>query len=360
MASSALENSTSIWKQIDDDQWVLFRGDTIQQAKATEQNNSAKASNSTKQEKSAVNPKDKHLADANTPFYYTSRKLETKGSVVYTPAGFGIIHGPKPDAPSTIAVKVGSTMHEFARDELSCDLTIDTLITYNNVSRKDKVIIPVNATAKDLIEKTEQMLSSQTNSMTRVFLNGVELQRGSDSLEKMGINSSSRLVVLACLSNPVSVNRFGIVYTGWCYSASSIDGISFTANKDIRVVGFGIYCSEKGDALYGTARFVKGPDAKGTALATKEVTIVPQNPGDPESKIYKCMFDRPMLVKGGDVHSCVVEIKGGSSHYGSSGMATVTENQEGRDITFTFQACNGSSNGTGIASGQIPEVYYYA
>ena len=61
-------------------------------------------------------------------------------------------------------------------------------------------------------------------------------------------------------------------------------------------------------------------------------------------------------VKAGEEYCCIVSIKSGNSFYGSGGQATSTG--EG-DVIFNFLQCLGSTNGSLVTNGQVPEIYYY-
>jgi len=191
---------------------------------------------------------------------------------------------------------------------------------------------------------------------SRIFFQGKELNKSNESLEKMGVVPFSKFLVIAAMGKPLTVSRFASTEQGWGYSNSSIDAITFTASRDIRVIGFGLYTPENDTAVTGTAKFVSGNDAKGPIIFQKEVSVV-RNLDNPENKVWRLMFDRPVKVKAGDIYCCVVELKSGNSYYGSGGNYTATGEQ---DIIFNFTECVGSFNGTGPSSGQVPEIYYFA
>eukprot|EP01017_Pseudomicrothorax_dubius_P050470 TRINITY_DN956_c0_g1_i4.p1 TRINITY_DN956_c0_g1~~TRINITY_DN956_c0_g1_i4.p1 ORF type:complete len:195 (+),score=30.58 TRINITY_DN956_c0_g1_i4:141-725(+) len=188
----------------------------------------------------------------------------------------------------------------------------------------------------------------------RVFWKGTEMNKTNETVEQLGLSPDSKLVALYSLGKPYSVNRFTCVYNGWGYS-NSIDGVTFSASKDIRVTGFGIYASEKADTLAGAAKFVAGGDAKGVPLFSKEVSAV-KDDSYGEGKIFRFMFDRPIRCKANEKFSLVVEIRNGTSYYGSGGQYTVSGE---KDVVFTFTDCTNSQNGTSVTSGQCPEIYYY-
>jgi hypothetical protein len=75
-----------------------------------------------------------------------------------------------------------------------------------------------------------------------------------------------------------------------------------------------------------------------------------------DSKVFRLMFDKPVIVKAGEHSSCICEFKAGNSYYGTDGKNVVHGDS---DVIFNFADSAGSSNGTSMSSGQVPEIYYY-
>jgi len=190
----------------------------------------------------------------------------------------------------------------------------------------------------------------------RIFYKGKELNKSNETIEKMGVTPFCKFLIISSMGKPLVATRFPTTNQGWGYSSTSVDGVSFSASRDIRVIGFGIYTPENDVIVTGSAKFVSGNDAKGPIIFQKEVQLA-KSVDNPECKVWRFMFDRPMRVKANDVHCCVVELRNGNTHYGSGGNNSSIGEQ---DVVFTFAECVGSVNGTGPCSGQIPEVYYYA
>ena len=286
-------------------------------------------------------------------FFFSPRKPESKGSLVYTPLGYGIIQSLSP-LSQKILVKIckSSIFSEFSFQEVTSDIPLTLRIFSRNFLRtEEQITLPAHSTSLDLLEKIETLSCATFSS--RIFFKGLELLRTSENFEKIGIFPNSRIFVISSLGKPLLVNRFATVYQGWGYS-NSIDGVSFSASKDLRILGFGLYTADKEKtALSGILRFLQGNDAKNSAVFSKEFTLLKE---EEEGKIAKVLLDRPYAVKSGEVFSCVVEIGNGNSFYGSSGQAVA--NGEG-DVVFSFSECVGSMNGTSPSSGQIPEIYYY-
>eukprot|EP01017_Pseudomicrothorax_dubius_P047191 TRINITY_DN8435_c0_g1_i1.p1 TRINITY_DN8435_c0_g1~~TRINITY_DN8435_c0_g1_i1.p1 ORF type:complete len:336 (-),score=54.60 TRINITY_DN8435_c0_g1_i1:154-1161(-) len=288
------------------------------------------------------------------PIFISNRKTESKGAPIYTPLGYGLIQDFRPN--NMISVKLGKDhVAEFSRNDVMFDIPIVLKVMSSAGVREDKIVVPVTSVAREIVERLEGLSTDGGQSMSvRVFWKGAELARTNETLDQLGLVPDSKLGVLITIGRCYTINRFTIVYNGWGYS-SSPDGVSFTVNKDVSIAGFGIYGSEKTDSLSGTAKFLLGKDVKGSPLVVREVTVVREE-GYGDGKIYRFMFDRPIRVKANESYSVAVELRSGTSYYGSGGQNTV--NGE-KDVIFSFTNATNSTNGTGTSSGQIPEIYYY-
>jgi len=341
------ESSTAVWQLTNENKWLLY-SNTQYQLPVIKEEHSKTAKDSTNKSNSIK--KEKY-----TPFYIAKVKSETKGSVVYTPKGYGIVQGLKAES-GLITVKVNNEVQDYSKNDVTNEIPINLTFISNSGKREDKSLLPIHSTAKDVIEKIESEHEGDSAVAMRIFYKGKEINKSNESIEKMGILPFCKFLIISSMGKPLVVSRFSTVYQGWGFSSTSVDGISFSATKDIRVIGFGIYTPENDTVVTGTAKFVSGNDAKGPVIFQKEVQVV-RNIDNPENKVWRLMFDRPVKIKAGDLHCCVVELKSGNTYYGSGGNYTATGEQ---DITFNFTECVGSFNGTGPSSGQVPEIYYFA
>lgn len=340
------ESSTVIWRMTNENKWLLYNNTQYQLPMVKEEPSKAAKDGPTAK---GANKKEKY-----TPFYFAKVKSETKGSVVYTPNGYGIIQAIKLDS-GLISVKVNNEIKDYSKHDVINEIPICLTFISNSGKREDKTLLPMHSTAKDVVEKIESEQEGDTAVAMRIFFKGKELNKSNETIEKMGVVPLSKFLIISTMGKPLVVSRFNTIYQGWGYGATSVDGVSFTTSRDVRVIGFGIYTPENDTVVTGFAKFVQGNDAKGTVLFQKEVSVV-KNAENPENKVWRFMFDRPVKVKSGDTYCCVVELKNGNTHYGSGGNYTATGEN---DVVFNFTDCVGSFNGTGPSSGQVPEIYYF-
>lgn len=333
-----------IWRPDAENRWRLFRN-----------NDKELAPRKTEEEiKKEVDQKKEK--DAANPFYTIKEKKETKGSLIYTAKGYGIIQNVKPET-NQVSVRIGGVVEDFSRDEVTNEIPV-TLTFYTKGTRRDETaIFSIHSTAKEILEKIEEGEARDGSGATcQIFWKGKELPKTNENLEKLGFTPLCKLLITTAMGKFSMVSRFNQKYNGWYYSSSSIDGITFYTDKDIRVAGFGMYVPEN-ETVSGTVKFCEGEDCNAGELTSGEVTLNKDMEEEPDTKIWKFKFDKPIRCRAGQKYTCVVMLKNGNTWYGSDGQTTVVGE---KDVTFTFQHSNGSMNGTSTGSGQVPTIYYYA
>lgn len=345
-------SANRLWKLDDNQKWELFShvdSDVLTKTTETQQLKDTIAS----QEGGAKKQK------PSTQFFYFSKvKQEVKGSLIYTPKGYGVIQNISPEK-NIISIKVNNEVLDFDRNEVSNEILIEFIHVESGGKRVEKVAFPIQATAKDISEKIANE-NAEGVTVSRLFYKGKELPQTNENLEKLGITPSSKILVVSSLGKFYTVNRFKQTYNGWGFGTNSFEGISFSVSKDCRIAGFGIYSPYQANgSITGAVRFVQGQSKDGAASWEGEVSI--SKAEDENEKIYRVMFDRPVMVKAGEIWSAVAELKGASfgglTYYGNMGVPSVAGEGE---VSFTFMQCNGHMNQTNVYSGQLPEIYYYA
>ncbi|WKY12527.1 hypothetical protein Q1695_003815 [Nippostrongylus brasiliensis] len=158
-------------------------------------------------------------------------------------------------------------------------------------------------------------------------------------------------------SSPTSgrsvVCRFESTGGGWGYSAHSIEAIQVKANKDVRLLGIGLY-GGRGEYIAKIKLFRLPSDVSDEQCA--------EMLSESDETLYDCgqreaaalMLAQPVLMKANHWHVISAKISGPSSDCGATGRRVV----ECDDVTFTFRNSAISNNGTDVNVGQIPELYY--
>ena len=294
---------------------------------------------------------------ADCPFYFNKSKQETKGTITCTPKGYGIIQSIDQDK-SIITVKVQGVVHEFDRSEVLSEIPITIVFMKGSTKVQEIIYLSVTSTLKEMFDKVQNSLDSGDSLIeAKLYSQGKELEKTDETLEKLKIAPFSKILATYTPGKPLRVSRYATNCAGWCIGSSGLDGISFSASKNIRVIGFGIYPPTGNSEMTGTAKLHQGDGTKGTLLWSEDIKVA-KNATESDSTAYRINFDKPYLLKQGDFFACTISFTGsGNSYYGNNGK--VTTEGEG-DVTFTFKNCEGAHNGTNSGSGQIPEIYYYA
>ena len=332
------------WKQGEDFGWMIFKNCSYELEEKKKEG-----------EKGAVKKKVESKSLVKE-IYISGKKADSKGATVYTPDGYGILQDTKLE-DNKLQVKVSNKITAYNIKDLYFEIPILLKIVSQDSSQDLTISVPSSITSKELFEEIIEKGSSGKGMFNcNLYFEGKELKQVSNQIINLGIKPYSKILGVVTFGKVLTISRFGTLNPGWGYY-NSVDGISFSVSKTIFVVGFGIYCPDRdGRNLAGVGKFLRGQDAKGAELTSKEFAL-DFGGVEPEKKVHQLMFDKPIKVQAGEIHSCVMEVANGGSFYGNNGKDRVTG--EG-DITFQFLACNGSFNGTGIQSGQIPEIYYYS
>ena len=141
----------------------------------------------------------------------------------------------------------------------------------------------------------------------------------------------------------------------WRYDEKDVDAIRFKVDQEIFLSGVGLYGSPSGGEynVQITINVDGEPIYKKTSLFTC--------PPDPEfnkidnPQICEVSFEEPIRIKENIFYDIFVLLDGPPSFAGDDGRQEVKE--EG--VTFTFENCFGSTNGTSYDEGQIPNLLFY-
>ena len=351
-----METKKRLWKLNDINQWELFNQVEDVDVRPT--------SLATSNQKETASPEKSGTKASSQLFYIQKMKQEVKGATIYTPKGYGVIQNIMPEK-NMITVKVNNEIIDFERSEVSNDISIQFIHVQAGEKRTEWISFPIQSTAKDINDRINSQYQDPSI-IARLFFKGKELEPSNDTLEKLGITHGSKILAMTKPGKSYSVNRFKQVSSGWGYGPTTFDSISFSASKDIRISGVGIYGpSQQNYTLAGTVKLIQGPSSDGDIAATTTVEVN----FSVHEKIHRVMFSKPISVRAEEVWSICAELSltcnsaggfgfGSGSHYGNNGL-TICQGEG--DVTFAFLTCPRGikTNQTTTYSGQIPEIYYY-
>ena len=133
------------------------------------------------------------------------------------------------------------------------------------------------------------------------------------------------------------------------YADGRFDNIQFSVDRNIYVVGFGLYgCRKSGVEYHVYIKLMRNR----TILCQKKQTIH----SDGSAKTIHVLFGSAVQIAANtDYTASLVLTNDERGHRGSDGMSIVTCG----NVYFKFARYLGGSNGTNVESGQIPEILFF-
>lgn len=151
------------------------------------------------------------------------------------------------------------------------------------------------------------------------------------------------------------VSRFPKVKDfGW-KNENKIDGITFSVNKDIKIIGVGLYMPIL-EKVSGKLKFCEGVDCERGDVFVTDLVLHAEKGELLYPQVKKFEFPEPMKCQANKEYTCAIQLSGGETWWGISGQKVVAGE---KGVIFTFTDSQNSS-ATNIASGQFPIIYYDA
>ena len=333
-----------VWKTNPENSWRLYRNSDYKLIEPTEPN----PKNAQKEKKSQSKPQ------AYTPFTFTKAKAMTKGSVASTSKGYGIIQSFN-EENNTTTVKIEGQTFELPSNEVSGEVPLNITFYNNSIKMEEILYVPIYSTMNEIVEKIEgSFAEGESYASVSLFLNGKELERSADTVEKLKLIPGTKILALSAMKTPLCIKRYnGIIHGGWSINSGNSLGLAFQVSKRIRIIGFAIYKPQTG-TMKCTARLVSGTSAKGDSLWSKELSY---SEGSAKEDTEKIMLNRPYVVEEGAWMSVIMTFSSQfQGYYGNGGKQT----QDGDgEVKFTFKTCDDMSHMNGYDAGNFPELYYY-
>ena len=279
----------------------------------------------------------------------SSQTAPKLGSLIMTPKGFGRVT--KQDGANVV---VGFANYEssetFGIDEVSN--TFYVYIKYYNQAYSNwyKLFLPTSFTVdqfKTVLEELQIVPFSKRNFL--MISGGSELKEH-QSFESLGCKNGAKVIIFSQKETQYKVSRFTNTLQWW-YS-HTFDGITFSCSRNIRINGVGLYGSHEGKVQVGTIKLREGHS--GATLFEEAIEVPPV--GSETSVVMPIMFKKSIAVQQGMNYTFqFISDSQIYIYYGTNGKKDV-EGEKG--VQFTFMFTQGSSHGSGVESGNFPEIYY--
>jgi len=102
---------------------------------------------------------------------------------------------------------------DFNKNDITNEIPIHLTFITNSGKKEDKALLPIHSTAKDILEKIENDQEDKDSMIAmRVFYKGKEMNKNSETIEKLGIFPFAKLLIVTALGKPYACKRFSLFY----------------------------------------------------------------------------------------------------------------------------------------------------
>lgn len=330
--SNSHTENTSIWKQSNAGDWRLFFNiDNEYTEISNAQMNQLKI-----------------LLESN-------RKQMKMGSLVMTPKGIGRLI----NLDNKIArVKF---LREDVEEAFEEGLIHQEFPIYLRVLDKDfsnwyRIIVPANGNIEILKKIIEDLKIIDANNSNYSLIYNASETKDEIYFDQLELKPNSKFLLCGQKLVQCKISRYNLTYNWW-YTYST-DGISFSVNKKIQMSGVGMYGSHESKIQKGTLKIFEGSITNiGSVLYEEPIEVSPAP--NQNNCVMPILFSKSITIK--PLIDYTIQLLSSSDYcylyYGSGGKAQI-DGEKG--VEFYFKYTLGSSHGTNIESGNVPEIYYLA
>ena len=246
---------------------------------------------------------------------------------------------------------------------------IENLKNLLNEKKNDEMHNFFSVTSKEFLRVFDNEQNNKAPTLEKNFINKIFREKTDEIRENFPDFLTTKLqfpdffpktplVPLLKLGNPIHrVTRFkkheGSI---WSYDRKYPDYISFEANKNLRIFGFGMYktrvITHKWRVL---GQIIEGGDSSGKVLQRKDFVVA--NSLESDEIIGKLLFD-PVDLLAGNTLTLYIWVEGPDTLGGLEGNQIVKNDKDKVEFKFFNTKTKETDNGTTVKAGQLPDVYY--
>ena len=324
------EISPSVWQQNEKGDWRLYYNTNLQL------NNILTYRGGVEQSKNKKNN--------------ISEKNLLLGTLVMTPKGIGRLIK-NDEGEGIIRFKDNLVEEKFPIKEITNDFNCfiyDYSNGFNIIRLKLKVLGSIN----DIFEELGKIKKLNTNEINYSLIYKGIVLKNDFTFEQLNISNNCKILLLIEYNIRYTLSRFPNIGEFW-YSYA-IDGICFIPSQNIKLMGIGLFGSHENKLIDSTLKILDGPSLSSNTIYEENIEI---SPGiNKNNAISKNFFPKSIVCKQEKEYSIILISKTNSNcYYGHHGKPVI-EGEKG--VIFTFKRLQGRSSGSGIESGNFPELYY--
>jgi len=326
------EVSPSVWQQNDKGEWKLYfntESESIQKQASLNQDKSKYKKNNDLSEKNLI-----------------------LGTLVMTPKGIGRL----------IKNNAGIAIIRIKDEGNEEQFPISSITNYFNCFIVDysrcniditRLKLKVSGKVEDIYTELSKLKKINPEEYNYYLVYDKNKLKNENTFEQLNLLNNAKFLITSKNKVAYTVSRYVNIKQFWYIY--NLDGICFSSSKRIKLIGVGLFGSHDNKVINGTLRILEGPSVMGKTIIEENVEVQPSN--NKLAAITKITFSKPVLCVQNQDYSIVFSTKtNGNSFYGTNGK---TEIEGEKGVFFSFKRVLGKSGGTGVETGNFPELYYY-
>lgn len=325
------EISSSIWNQDKNGEWKLYFNSYLDFSPPSHKN---------KEEKKLIKTTDE------------SDKNLLLGTLVMTPKGIG--HLIK-SLDGTAHVRFNQDINEYQFPINEVTNTFICFILFIIKGSIDTIRLKLKASGKveNIFEELSKIKKININNNNYSLIYKKTELKNETTFEQLKLKDNTKMLILEIKELEKKITRFQIIQKYWyCYNR---DGICFSVNENIKLLGISLYCSNENKVINGNIKISEGNSMLGKVLLEENVEIPPST--DKLSPSYEIKFSKPVFCKKNVDYAIILSVNNGANCYsGSNGKFDV---QGDKGIIFTFKKIEGNRGGSTANVGNFPELFYH-
>ena len=274
------------------------------------------------------------------------------GTLVMTPIGVGRLIKNN-DNIATIRFNQDSKEEQFSMDLISnyfsCFISDYTSCNIDIIRLKLKA----SGKVEDILSELEKINKINLNENNYLLVFNKDILKPEYTFDNLNIINNSKIILLSKNKITYTVSRYINIKQFWYLY--SLDGICFSPSKKIKLIGVGLFGSHENKIINATLKILDGPSTMSNTIFEENVEIAPST--NKFGAITKIFFSKPVFCKPNQDYSVILSSRTNTNtFYGTNGKQYI-DGEKG--VGFFFKRVQGKGGGTGVETGNFPELYYY-
>lgn len=323
------EISPSVWQQNEKGVWRLYYNTNLQF-------NNISTNNNKEQQKNKKN----NISEKNLQL----------GALVMTPKGIGRLIK-NAEGIGIVRFKDNLIEEKIQIKDITSDFNC-FIYDYSNGIDIIRLKLKVLGKVEDILEELGKIKQINANEINYSLIYKGMVLKNDYTFEQLNILNNCKILLLIEYNIKYTLSRFPNIGEFWYTYAT--DGICFSPSQNIKLLGIGLFGSQENKLIDSTLKILEGSSISSDIIYEENIEISPGT--NKNNAISKFFFPKSILCKQEKEYSILLISKTFTNcYYGQHGKP-VTEGEKG--VIFTFKRIQGRSSGSGIESGNFPELYY--